>query len=290
MDKRHPVRKILTALVEFNARTFGRKTPVVRRFTLGLADLPAGFDGCRIVQLSDLHARSFGEGQKKLLDRVAAERPDLIFITGDLLELNYGEKERSAVVPMLRGCAAIAPCYFCLGNHETRSDPEILEAELRDLREAGIRVLDGEVITLGRGGSEIALGGIWVKPECPLTEMTTVMHERELRSLAAVREQWRALGEPWFILLAHRPECPGYYRRAGAKLVFSGHDHGGLMPWGRGGLIAPGQGWNAKRVKGVFREEGMTTVISAGLGGPRICIPPELVSVEMKKLSTARKA
>lgn len=278
MDKRHPVRKVITALVEGNARFFGRKKPVVRRYELPLEKLPQGFDGCRIAQISDLHAREFGAHQKHLIEALRQAAPDYIFVTGDLLECEYG-KERPIVTDMLNALPGIAPTYFALGNHETRSDDDILAAELADIRGAGIEILDGTCATLSRGGDSAALGGLWVKPECPLTELTPIIDPREQESADRLKA---ARGEGFFILLAHRPECVELYQSLGADLVFSGHDHGGLMHWGRGGLIAPGQGWFAKRVAGIFRDGDMTTVISAGLGGPRIFIAPEIPIVTLK--------
>lgn len=278
MDKRHPVRKVITALVEGNARFFGRKRPVVRHWELPLAQLPQGFDGCKIAQISDLHARQFGAHQKHLIARLKAAEPDFIFVTGDLLECEYG-KERPIVTDMLNALPGIAPTYFALGNHETRSDDDILEAELADIRGAGIEILDGTVATLSREGDTVTLGGLWVKPECPLTELVPIIDPKEQESADRLQA---AHDGGFFMLLAHRPECVELYQSIGADLVFSGHDHGGLMHWGRGGLIAPGQGWFPKRVAGVFRDGDMTTVISAGLGGPRIFIAPEIPVVTLK--------
>ena len=78
------------------------------RFTFSSPRLPAGFDGCVIVQLSDLHGAQFGEGNQALLDQVRSHRPDYIFLTGDLQD-RYRQTPRSYSVSLGRALAEIAP-------------------------------------------------------------------------------------------------------------------------------------------------------------------------------------
>ncbi len=280
MDKRHPVRKALTGAVELSVRLFGRRTPAVSVYELAFEALPEAFDGCRFVQLSDLHGRLFGPGQSRLKETLRALAPDYILITGDLVE--DGEDVRT-VPELMAFLAELAPTFFAPGNHETRLPEELREALYRTLREAGVCVLSGECAVLKRGGQTLALGGVFSKPDSPLFEEPGLMTEEELRSLQAVREQ--AAGR-FLILMAHRPECCGMSAKTGASLIFSGHAHGGLMPLPGGALLAPGQGWFPKRVRGIYRDgdsEGPVSVVSAGLGGPRILVKPEIVSLVIRK-------
>ena len=91
-------------------------------------DLPKAFEGFRIVQITDLHGRCFGKRQEVLVRKVKKQRPDLILITGDMMDELYEGGERNAVRWMYKEMAGIAPCFAILGNHETRSEylPEIL--------------------------------------------------------------------------------------------------------------------------------------------------------------------
>ena len=80
----------------------------VTRFSPAFTDLPAGFDGCRIVVLSDLHGAGFGRHHQDLFDKVAAEQPEYIFFLGDL-EDKYRGPEDGYAAEIARGLSAIAP-------------------------------------------------------------------------------------------------------------------------------------------------------------------------------------
>ena len=89
----------------------------VTRFDPVFSNLPAGFDGCRIVVLSDLHGASFGEHNADLFAAVAAEQPAYIFFLGDLEDKYRGPKD-GYPAEIARGLSAIAPTYYVTGNHE----------------------------------------------------------------------------------------------------------------------------------------------------------------------------
>ena len=128
-----------------------------QRFTYASPRLPEGFDGCVIVQLSDLHGARFGEDNQDLLSRVREEEPDYIFLTGDLLD-QYRKTPRSYAVALAGAMADIAPTYFVTGNHEwaLRGVPDLK----RELEAAGATVLTNEYVLLERGGDQILLAGI----------------------------------------------------------------------------------------------------------------------------------
>ena len=129
----------------------------VTRFDPVFSDLPAGFDGCRIVVLSDLHGASFGAHNADLLAAVAAEQPEYIFFLGDL-EDKYRGPEDGYPAETARGLSAIAPTYYVTGNHEwavggVPALKEILTAN-------GVTVLSNQFVPLERNGDTIVLAGI----------------------------------------------------------------------------------------------------------------------------------
>ena len=121
--------------------------------------LPAEFDGLRIVQLSDLHNREFGEDNARLYRAVEQAAPDLIFLTGDLVD-EYAE----APVPYARAVgealSAIAPTYFVTGNHEWAHGNTVVEEIKTALREAGVTVLSNQCVPLERNGETILIAGV----------------------------------------------------------------------------------------------------------------------------------
>ena len=128
--QRHPWRApaiLLTALALCALLLlWSNRSLQIERFAFADPDLPEGFDGAVIVQLSDLHCAQFGEGNRGLLSAVAAETPDYIFLTGDLVDQKKPMPE-GYVETLAAGLSAIAPTYFVTGNHEwARGDvPEL---------------------------------------------------------------------------------------------------------------------------------------------------------------------
>ena len=86
-------------------------------FDLVFTDLPAGFDGCRLVVLSDLHGAEFGADNADLFAAVTAAQPDCIFYLGDL-EDKYRGPVPGYAETVAAGLTAIAPTYYVTGNHE----------------------------------------------------------------------------------------------------------------------------------------------------------------------------
>lgn len=117
--------------------------------------LPEAFDGFRIVQLSDLHGRQFGQDNWLLLRCVRKMQPDMIAVTGDLLD---EDAELSQSLRLLTALHAIAPTFFVTGNHEwSLTHPrDILEA----IATTGVTVLENESVTLTKNGQQILLGGV----------------------------------------------------------------------------------------------------------------------------------
>ena len=187
---------------------------VTETYQLSAPGLPPAFDGLRIVQLSDVHGKQFGGDNARLLAAVAAQQPDLIVVTGDLID----REEQLAMVPALAaGLADIAPTYYVTGNHEWAVRRV---GELKDLLgKNGVTVLSNEYVTLERAGQSIVLAGV-DDPNGRADQKTGP----ELRAEIAAH-----LGpDVYTILLAHRDTVEDY-AAWGYDLVFCGHGHGGMV-------------------------------------------------------------
>ena len=119
--------------------------------------LPRSFDGYRIVQLSDLHDARFGAQNERLIERVAAQQPSAIVLTGDMIDSRRTKVEPT--VALAKRLVELAPVYYVTGNHEARI-PEAAQALLDGLTRAGVTVLRSEAVDLQEGGESIRLIGL----------------------------------------------------------------------------------------------------------------------------------
>ena len=239
--------------------------------------LPAGFDGWKIVQLSDLHGHEYGEGSRDLLARVAEERPDLIVITGDLID----QDSQLRMVPALaRGLAAVAPTYYVTGNHEWAVGTGAVKELKGILSQCGVVPLSNQYQVLERSGARIALAG--VDDPNGYADQTT---PEELRT----QIEYGASGL-FTLLLAHRNERFDQYAAAGYDFVLSGHGHGGIvrLPF-VGGLLGAGRELFPERTSGLYTLGNSTLFVSRGLGnntvpfqGFRIFNRPELAVITLR--------
>lgn len=245
---------------------------VTTNYTYETENLPESFDGFRIVQVSDLHDAQFGEQQQRLIDKVEQQKPDAIFLTGDLIDSNRYNLERS--LQAVRAFTDIAPVYYVLGNHEVATN--LVDKIYVAFEEVGVKTLKNEAVTFERNGEYIQIAGI----EDPLMNIPT---DQMLKQALISVEQ-----DDFTLLLAHRPEMIEEYAKAAVDVVFSGHAHGGQIriPF-VGGLIAPGQGFFPQYTSGRYDEQQTTMYLSRGLGNStvpyRVFNLPQIIVVDLQK-------
>ncbi len=244
--------------------------------------LPKEFDGYRIVQVSDLHNDEFGEKNENLLAVIKDAKPDMIAITGDLLDSRRTSVEKAA--NFVKEAVKIAPCYYVTGNHESRMKKEYGQLE-KLMEEAGVEVLRNEKQTLEKEGAAILIAGIddprFVLASDKVEKMEKAIGKVMTPLLEDVPE------EQFRLLLSHRPELFDLYCEYEFDLVLTGHVHGGQfrIP-GIGGIIGPGQGLLPDYDVGLYSKANTNMVLSRGLGQSivpfRLNNPPELVVVVLR--------
>lgn len=237
--------------------------------------LPDAFDGYRIAHISDLHNAQMGAKNEKLLNLLRNAQPDMIAITGDLIDC-YNPKTNVAL-DFLEEAVKIAPCYYVTGNHEARFSQF---AAFRQTAEAlGVTVLADTRVTLEKNGQSILLMGVDDSAYISTDEIAVL--SEKLRWL--VRED-----DPYTLLLSHRPGAFRVYVDRGIDLVLSGHLHGGQfrLP-GVGGLYTPSTGFFPEYDGGLYTEGETNMVVSRGIGNSifpvRINNRPELILIQLQK-------
>ncbi len=237
-------------------------------FSIHSHKIGPGFDGFRIAHLSDIHNAQFGKGHRRLLDQLEAPHPDLIAISGDMLDARRTDMDTA--LTLAKALVSIAPTYYVMGNHEARTACyPLFEAGLRT---AGVTVLRNNSLVLEREGSCITLIGVDIPYE--QDNFAQTLHNLVFQS------------KGFTLLLSHHPECFPTYRDAEVDLALCGHVHGGQarIP-GIGGVLAPHQGFFPKYDAGLYEEAGTRMIISRGLGNSlcpvRINNRPEIVLVTL---------
>ena len=266
---------ILLILIVWTA--WGNAALELNTYTISSRGLPDAFDGYRIAQVSDLHNAEFGDRNQRLLEMLREAEPDMIAITGDLID---SRKTNIAVaLAFAEEAVKIAPCYYVSGNHEARV------SEYQDLKTgleaAGVSVLDDAQVKIEVSVESITVIGV----------NDPSFHADYLTSDAAVMD--RKLSElssedaSFTILLSHRPELFDTYAAHDMDLVLTGHAHGGQFRLPLiGGLIAPNQGLFPKYDDGLYSEGNTNMIVSRGLGNSiipfRFNNRPEVVLIELK--------
>ena len=266
---------ILLILIVWTA--WGNTALELNTYTIGSRGLLDAFDGYRIAQVSDLHNAEFGDGNQRLLDMLREAEPDMIAITGDLID---SRKTNIAVaLAFAEEAVRIAPCYYVSGNHEARG-PEYRELKA-GLEAAGVTVLDDARVEIEISGKNITIIGVNDPSFLAdyLTSDAAVM-DRKLSELSSEDASFT-------ILLSHRPELFDTYAAHDMDLVLTGHAHGGQFRLPLiGGLIAPNQGLFPKYDDGLYSEGNTNMIVSRGLGNSiipfRFNNRPEVVLIELK--------
>ncbi len=253
-------------------------------FELHFKNLPDKFDGYRVVQITDLHNKEFGPNQRDLVAMVKSARPDLIVVTGDLIDRkHYGKGASIALLAQLR---RFAPVYFVTGNHEWWSGR--FDDLSQNIKNAGVSILQNRHVKIARGNESLYLVGIDdIAKKYDIDYDDSFAQDRFISG--ELNEAMKGLTRNDFkILLAHRPEKFPIYALHGVNLVFAGHAHGGqVRPPFSGAIFAPDQGFFPKYSDGVYRQSSSTMVLSRGLGVStvpfRLFCRPEVVIVVLKK-------
>lgn len=237
--------------------------------------IPPAFDGCRVTLLTDIHGARFGENSVQLLDAVRTSEPDLIAVSGDLVD--RWTKDPQKLEPMLRGLCGIAPVYYVTGNHEwDRHDTEEL---LSFVESCGVTVLRGGWQTVEKDGQSIVLAGV----EDPNGYADQTTPQELMEQLHASMPQ-----DPYTVVLYHRNTGLDLWSALDADLVLSGHGHGGVIRLPvLGGVIGVERELFPDNCYGLYTKGRTTVAVSGGLAGVRLWNRPHIPTIVLKSVNNS---
>ena len=247
---------------------------VVTSYEYSSSDISKEFDGYKIVQLSDLHDKQFGENQEKLISHIDSINPDAIFLTGDFVT----KKSIEYSTELIEKLSEKYEMFFVTGNHEARH--ATYHEFKKVLIENNVHMINNEAFTITKGESHLNIVGLQ-----DLAFYRTSEKNQEKKFERKLKDLTKDLTGPT-LLLSHRPEYIDVYSKYDVNLVFSGHAHGGqfILPF-VGSVYSTDQGLFPELTRGKHEKDGTTMIISRGLGNlapvPRLFNYPEIVVVTL---------
>ena len=208
----------------------------------------------KIVHLSDLHFPKIKADIDKMLQKIENEKPDIIAITGDIID-NGSSAGLQGAFTFIEKLKDIAPAFYVKGNHEVKSY-ETSSILNNKLTENGIKVLNNESVNISIKGAGITIIGLADNAD---------YDPKYLDGNLDAETNYK-------ILLAHRPEKWLNYTSAAnsikPNLILAGHAHGGQFRFFGKGVAAPDQGLFPKYAGGLYKTKDEQTymVVSRGIG------------------------
>ncbi|MCM1386255.1 MAG: metallophosphoesterase [Bacillus sp. (in: Bacteria)] len=239
--------------------------------------------------LADLHNKSFGEQNERLLRKIDELAPDAVLVAGDMLTARDTKGKYHVAVDLMNRLSRKYPVYYGMGNHEQHLGlyPEqaegVYEDYIENLHSFGIEPLINESVELP--SANINICGLQVERRYYRKFRTYPMPDDYLTDLLGTAQK-----DKFQILIAHNPDYFEDYVKWGADLVVSGHVHGGLMklPF-LGGVVSPKLTLFPKYDGGRYEKDNTVMILSRGLGSHtlpiRIFNPGELVMIHIKPAS-----
>lgn len=257
--------------------------PKVSNVEIKSSKLPEVFDGYKIVQLSDLHSKSFGNNNEMLIDMIDKESPNIIVMTGDMVTAN--EKDFTVFYSLVKELTKKYRVYYVYGNHEGELSLKLKSEITAFLKENGVIVLDNDYISIEKNNEKIKLYGLCYTQKYYSYKggKKHIITENYIKNKLGTIDK-----NKYNILLTHNPLFFDAYSGYGFDLTLSGHVHGGLirLPF-IGGILSPERKFFPQYSAGVYEKGNSKLVVSRGLSrgtkGFRFFNRPDVVSITLKK-------
>lgn len=251
----------------------------VSKYEIKSNKLPIEFNKFKIVHLSDFHSYDFGKNNIKVIEKINDENPDIIVMTGDMV--NKYDNNFDRFLKLSEILSKSYRMYYIVGNHEKRLRDYHLNFIIEKLSQFNIKILNDEKIIIKRKNAFINIYGI----DIPLSFYKIRNRPSNIEDVVDSVLK-RCKEKEYNILLAHNPLYFEIYSKFSVDLTLSGHVHGGMvrLPF-VGGVLSPERKLFPKYSSGVYKVNNKELIVSRGLGhskpGMRLFNMPEIVSITL---------
>jgi predicted MPP superfamily phosphohydrolase len=286
------IKIIILGIGIFMFFSFQTKYLQITEYNVSSAKIPEEFSGFRILQLSDLHSKQFGENNEFLIKRIKELNPDIIVATGDMI--NSTNDDGKVFYDLAKNLVKYFKIYYIKGNHEQIAefkawevDSHWFDAYMGKLEELGVVVLNNHKAEITHKNATINLYGLDISLRLYRGEYTATYDGEKSIEVSNIEKALGACeGGKYNILLTHNPAYFSVYSAWGADLVLTGHVHGGAVriPF-IGGLLSPERSFFPKYNAGKYGLNRSKMIVSRGLGEStiklRVFNPPEIIMITL---------
>ena len=246
--------------------------------------LPDNIEHLKIVHITDVHSKLYGENNKKVIDMVNSINPDFVVMTGDIISKYENNIDR--FIEMYKEIYTKYTVFYSIGNHDRKLGYNKYTYYINRLTELGVHVIVNGTEKYYIGDNYIVINALKFRENMQPKKLTNEKREKYIRFM---QNKIDNIDDKKFnILLSHDPENFEMYKDLGVDMIFSGHDHGGLIRIGKICLLSPRKRLFPKYAYGKYTLDKTTIITSSGMGPARINIRlfnrPEIVEVNIEKI------
>ncbi len=237
----------------------------VSRYKVKSDKIPSVFNGFKIVQVSDLHSKSFGKNNSNLIKKIEKEKPDIVVMTGDMI--NTKDDNFDVFLDFAGAISRKYDTYYIVGNHEQSLPKDKFSLLINRLEQADTKVLDNNFIKINKGNDSINLYGMWFNLRYYKDNNSNYAKDINFseETMASILGSFNK--NDYNILLTHNPLYFETYSNWGVDLTLTGHIHGGMirLPF-LGGLLSPERKFFPKYDFGKYELNNKVLIVNRGLG------------------------
>lgn len=248
----------------------------VSKYEICIDKIPNEFNNYKIVQISDLHSKEFGKGNIKLLRKIDEISPDIIVMTGDIIDKR--DDKFDIAIDFLEKLCSKYQVIYTIGNHEVEIGYKRLKKYKEKLKEIGVILLENSNIVIYKGNESIVISGLNFR--CNLN------HNKNSYLKFVKSRVGKINCQKFNLLLTHDPTYANLYDKIGNDLILCGHIHGGIINLGKIALFSPTRKLFPEYFSGMYQLKNAKLIVSRGLGKSRAIVRvnnlPEIVSITLK--------